>query len=108
MTCNHNHQGQYDQWTEPETRRLNMRTRAPGNNGPDSLPENTERTTHGWIGVDLDGTLAKSVKAETGEEIGVPIHLTALKSVLPHFRCTLETVAQRQPVEHTGVASINP
>lgn len=29
---------------------------------------------HGWIGVDLDGTLAKSVEAQTGEEIGVPIH----------------------------------
>ena len=28
--------------------------------------------------------------------------------VLPHFRCSFETVAQRQPVEHTGVASINP
>ena len=28
----------------------------------------------GWIGVDLDGTLAKSVAAETGEEIGAPIH----------------------------------
>lgn len=27
----------------------------------------------GWIGVDLDGTLAKSVKAQTGEEIGAPI-----------------------------------
>jgi hypothetical protein len=51
-----------------------MRTRAPGNNGPDSFPENTERTTPGWIGVDLDGTLAKSVKSRTGEEIGVPIH----------------------------------
>src|SRR5260370_17097597 len=51
-----------------------MRTRAPGNNGPDSFAENTERTTLGWIGVDLDGTLAKSVKAGTGEEIGVPIH----------------------------------
>jgi hypothetical protein len=25
----------------------------------------------GWIGVDLDGTLAKSVKTENGEEIGV-------------------------------------
>jgi hypothetical protein len=34
--------------------------------------------------------------------------LFVLKSVLPHFRCSLETVAQRQPVEHTGVASINP
>jgi len=28
----------------------------------------------GWIGVDLDGTLAKSVKAQNGEEIGGPIH----------------------------------
>ena len=28
----------------------------------------------GWIGVDLDGTLAKSVVAQTGEEIGPPIH----------------------------------
>jgi hypothetical protein len=27
----------------------------------------------GWIGVDLDGTLAKSVRAQTGEEIGAPI-----------------------------------
>ena len=47
---------------------------APGNNGHDSFPENTEKTTLGWIGVDLDGTLAKSVKAQTGEEIGVPVH----------------------------------
>ena len=29
---------------------------------------------HGWIGVDLDGTLAKSVVVQTGEEIGAPIH----------------------------------
>ena len=28
----------------------------------------------GWIGVDLDGTLAKSVAAQSGEEIGPPIH----------------------------------
>ena len=27
----------------------------------------------GWIGVDLDGTLAKSLAAQTGEEIGPPI-----------------------------------
>ena len=27
----------------------------------------------GWIGVDLDGTLAQSVKTQTGEEIGAPI-----------------------------------
>jgi hypothetical protein len=31
----------------------------------------------------------------------------ALKLDLPHFRCNLETVAQRQPVEHAGVAPIN-
>ena len=52
----------------------NMGILAPRNNGLDSSPGNTERTTLGWIGVDLDGTLAKSVKAQTGEEIGVPIH----------------------------------
>ena len=28
----------------------------------------------GWIGVDLDGTLAKSVTVQRGEEIGMPIH----------------------------------
>src|SRR5262245_18923573 len=28
----------------------------------------------GWIGVDLDGTLAKSVAAQSGEKIGAPIH----------------------------------
>ena len=28
----------------------------------------------GWIAVDLDGTLAKSVKAQKAEGIGVPIH----------------------------------
>jgi hypothetical protein len=28
----------------------------------------------GWIGVDLDGTLARLAKAQNGEEIGVPIH----------------------------------
>jgi hypothetical protein len=32
----------------------------------------------------------------------------AYKSDLPHFRCSLETVALRQPVEPTGVASTNP
>jgi glyceraldehyde-3-phosphate dehydrogenase/erythrose-4-phosphate dehydrogenase len=47
--------------------------------------------------------------ATIGDRVG---HMTwcraGLKTVLPHFRCSLETVAQRQPVEHTGVASINP
>ena len=28
---------------------------------------------HGWIGIDLDGTLAKSVPAQTGAEIGAPV-----------------------------------
>lgn len=28
----------------------------------------------GWIGIDLDGTLAKSVRVRTGEKIGAPIH----------------------------------
>ena len=51
-----------------------MRTRAPGSNGPDSFPEDTERRTLGWIGVDLDGTLAKSVKSQAAEDIGVPIY----------------------------------
>jgi hypothetical protein len=54
--------------TEASASRLNMRKRAPGNN------EDAERRTRGWIGVDLDGTLAKSVAAQTGEEIGPPIH----------------------------------
>ena len=51
-----------------------MRTRAPGSDGPDSFPEDTERRTLGWIGVDLDGTLAKSVKSQAAEDIGVPIY----------------------------------
>src|SRR6266446_4325136 len=51
-----------------------MRTRAPGSNGPDSFPEDTERRTLGWIGVDLDGTLAKSVKSQAAVNIGVPIY----------------------------------
>ena len=49
-----------------------MRKRAPGNNG--HFPEEREGRTLGWIGVDLDGTLAKSVKSKAAEDIGVPIH----------------------------------
>ena len=48
-----------------------MGTRAPRNNGPDSVPK--RKRIPGWIGVDLDGTLAKSVAAQAGEEIGPPI-----------------------------------
>ena len=51
--------------------------------GPNGLPlstqqaantEDTARRPRGWIGIDLDGTLAKSVAAQTGEEIGPPIY----------------------------------
>lgn len=56
------------QVTDASASRLNIRKRAPGNN------EDAERRTRGWIGVDLDGTLAKSVGAQTDEEIGPPIH----------------------------------
>ena len=73
--CNDNSQKPIDQWIEAEnyekgehenTHVWNQRT--------DSFPENTERATLGRIGVDLDGTLAKSVIAETREKIGLPIH----------------------------------
>lgn len=50
-----------------------MRKRPPGNNGPDSFSGAVERRMRGWIGVDLDGTLAMSVKSEAPEDIGVPI-----------------------------------
>jgi hypothetical protein len=33
-----------------------------------------KKRTPGWIGVDLDGTLAKSVKSQAGEDIGVPVY----------------------------------
>jgi Carboxypeptidase regulatory-like domain len=49
-----------------------------------------------------------SLVVAIGRTTHVDICHAVLKSVLPHFRCSLETVAQRQPVEHTRVASINP
>jgi len=58
---------------DAKTEKLNMRKRAPGNNEPDSVREEGQKKMPGWIGVDLDGTLAKSVVAQTGEEIGPPI-----------------------------------
>jgi hypothetical protein len=55
------------------------------------------------------GTAVAALVEPTRLEAGCLNYCRAvLKSLLPHFRCTLETVAQRQTVEHTGVASINP
>ena len=53
----------------------------------------------GWIGVDLDGTLAKSVKRQTGEEIGAPI--------LPMVRLVKKWLAQGEDVR-IFTARINP
>ena len=50
-----------------------MGKRVPGNNGRNAFLDG-EGGTRGWIGVDLDGTLAKSVKSQATEDIGVPIH----------------------------------
>ena len=49
---------------------------APFYPGADSLTVESAggEKMRGWIGVDLEGTLAKSVAAQTGEEIGDPIH----------------------------------
>jgi transcriptional regulator with GAF, ATPase, and Fis domain len=48
----------------------------------------------GWIGVDLDGTLAKSVKARNREEIGVPIRpmVQLVKVWLARRRCPSDGV----------------
>ena len=60
---------------EPETsKKLNMGKRVPGNDRRNPFFEDGERRTCGWIGVDLDGTLAKSMKSQTAEDIGVPIY----------------------------------
>ena len=37
-------------------------------------PKDAQERMPGWIGVDLDGTLAKSLKARANEEIGPPVH----------------------------------
>lgn len=54
--------------------KLNMGKRVPKNNGRNPFLEDGDRRTCGWIGVDLDGTLAKSVKSRAAEDIGVPIY----------------------------------
>jgi hypothetical protein len=51
-----------------------MRKPAAADNRPDSVRDDAEKRTPGWIGVDLDGTLAKSVKSQAGEDIGVPVY----------------------------------
>jgi hypothetical protein len=83
-----------------------MRTRAVGNNGPNSFLENTKRTTLGWIGVDLDGTLAKSVKAQTWEEIGAPIHpmVQLVKLWLAHGEDVRIFTARVNPSHHRADA----
>ena len=45
-----------------------------GSNRSTPFSEDGERRTHGWIGVDLDGTLAKSLKLRAAEHIGGPIN----------------------------------
>ena len=45
-----------------------------GNTGLDSVRKDAQARMPGWIGVDLDGTLAKSLKAQANEEIGPPVH----------------------------------
>lgn len=60
---------------ESDTReKLNMGKPAPGNHRRNFFVEGDERRTRGWIGVDLDGTLAKSMKSQAAEDIGVPIN----------------------------------
>lgn len=53
---------------------LNMGKRVPKNNGRNPFLEDGERRTCGWIGVDLDGTLAKSVKSHAAGDIRLPIY----------------------------------
>ena len=50
-----------------------MRKRGLGNTGVGLVRKNGQEKTPRWIGVDLDGTLAKSVVAQIGDEIGPPI-----------------------------------
>jgi hypothetical protein len=51
-----------------------MRKRKTRSSGLDSVGKDAHKKIPGWIGVDLDGTLAKSVAGQAGEEIGPPIH----------------------------------
>lgn len=58
----------------------------------------------GWIGVDLDGTLAKSVKAQTGAEIGSPIRamVQLVKWWLAHGEDVRIFTARVNPNHHQG------
>src|SRR6266481_8364355 len=59
---------------------------------------------HGWIGIDLDGTLAKSIVARTGVEIGAPIH--PMVRLVKHWLARGEDVriftARVNPNHHQG------
>src|SRR5258707_4388594 len=59
----------------------------------------------GWIGVDLDGTLAKSV-AQTGEKIGAPVHsmVQLVKGWLAHGEDVRIFTARVNPNHHQGDA----
>ena len=61
-------------------------------------------TMRGWIGVDLDGTLAKSVKAQTEEEIGAPIRamVQLVKWWLAHGEDVRIFTARVNPNHHQG------
>jgi hypothetical protein len=58
----------------------------------------------GWIGVDLDGTLAKSVKVKTGTEIGAPIRamVQLVKWWLAHGEDVRIFTARVNPNHHEG------
>ena len=51
-----------------------MRRPKLGNSEVGPVRKDRQEKMPRWIGVDLDGTLAKSVLAQTGDEIGPPIH----------------------------------
>ena len=58
----------------------------------------------GWIGVDLDGTLAKSVKAQTGGKIGAPVRpmVQLVKWWLEHGEDVRIFTARVNPNHHQG------
>ena len=58
----------------------------------------------GWIGVDLDGTLAKSVKAQPGGEIGAPVRpmVQLVKWWLEHGEDVRIFTARVNPNHHQG------
>lgn len=67
-----------------------MRKRKLGNGGVGPVRKDGQDEMPRWIGVDLDGTLAKSVVAQTGDEIGAPIE--------PMVQLVKELLAQGEDV----------